>query len=416
MTDQATSVWAIRDYRAWFAGDALTQVGLNVGAFALTLLGYHLTSDAFVAGMVGTVAALARALAILPGGVLADMFDARRLMLCSGGAAFIIYALMSALNWFGVLSPTMLVFIAACEGITVGLFFNVTDVALPRIVGKKLLPEASAANQSRDAGIRLAAAPVSGVLFGVHPSLPLLVAAFTRLGEVGSGLAIQRDLSPERVGSAKRSMNSGARWLAVWHQPRSLIGLIILVNFALAACGMTIVLSQQAAGTPAWQIGIIQTFQGIGVLVGGVAVGRIMRVLSGRVIVRLSVSAIALAFAGLLLTQEVGVVAGLAFLASLPLVPLNAVQGSYLALLIPDEIRGRVTSLSSLLGAIAGALAPLLAGSLLKYAGYHIAVGVPVAILAGAAMASVCSRAVASIPHRSQFDAVRPLPMETSAH
>ncbi|WP_217585220.1 hypothetical protein, partial [Microbacterium sp. GbtcB4] len=82
---------------------------------------------------------------------------------------------------------------------------------------------------------------------------------------------------------------------------------------------------------------------------------------SGRAIVRLSICMFTLAFTALLVTQSVPAVAVIGFVASLPLIPLNAVQGSYLALIIPVQIRGRVLSLTSLLGALAGGAAPLLA-------------------------------------------------------
>lgn len=417
MNPPRPGLWRVRDYRAWFAGDTLTQVGLSIGAFAFTLLGYYVTSDAFLAGLIGTVSAVARAVSTLPGGVLADRFDARRLMIWSGASAFAIYAGLSAMYVTGTLTTGALIVIAAGEGLVVGLFSTVTDVALPRIVGKRFLAEASAANQSRDAAIRLAAAPVSGLLFGVHPSLPLIVSAVARLGEVGSALAIRKDLSPEGLGDGAgvRSLAVGRRWLAVWRQPRTLIGLIVLVNFCLGACGMTIVLSQQQTGTPAWQIGTIQTMQGAGVLAGGAVAGWILRRYSGRAIVRLSICMITLAFTALLVTQSVPAVAVIGFVASMPLIPLNAVQGSYLALIIPDQIRGRVLSLSSLLGALAGGAAPLLAGALLEYAGYYLAVGVPLAILVGTAVAAALSRAVGAIPRRSEFDQVEPLPLSAGA-
>lgn len=414
MSARQPGLWHVRDYRAWFVGDTVTQIGLSVGAFAFTLLGYHLTSDAFLAGLIGTSSAVARAVSILPGGVLADMFDARRLMVWSGVIAFVIYAGLAGLYVTGTLTTALLIVIATGEGLVVGLFFTVTDVALPRIVGKQLLADASAANQSRDAAIRLAAAPVSGFLFGVHPSLPLIVSACARLGEVGSAVAIRKNLSPEGPAdrSGLRSLASGARWLMAWKQPRALIGLIATVNFALGACGMTIVLGQQQAGTPPWQIGVIQTLQGAGVLAGGAAVGWVFRRLSGRVIVQLSICMIAAAFGGLLFSRNVWLVGVAGFLASIPLIPLNAVQGSFLALIIPDRIRGRVLSLSSLLGALAGGLAPLLAGTLLEYAGYQVAVGIPLAVLVGTALGALLSKAVAAIPRRDDFDRIEPLPLD----
>ena len=185
--DRPSSLWKVRDYKVWFTGDTFSQLGLFVGVFAFTLLAFHVTRDNAVAGLIGSASALAQSLSILPGGLLLDRIDRRALMIGSGVVAFVVYGALAFAALAGLLDTALLLVFAVAGGIVGGLFANVTDVVLPRIVGNQLLPDASAANQARDAAIQLGASPLSGLLFGIHPSLPLLVTAIARLEEAGAG-------------------------------------------------------------------------------------------------------------------------------------------------------------------------------------------------------------------------------------
>ncbi|WP_223623566.1 MFS transporter [Microbacterium sp. EST19A] len=410
--DSPPSLWQVRDYKVWFSGDTFSQLGLFVGVFAFTLLAFHVTGDPAVAGLIGSVSALAQALSILPGGLLLDRVDRRALMIGSGAVAFIVYGALALAAWGGLLDAISLLVFAVVGGIFGGLFANVTDVVLPRIVGKQLLPDASAANQARDAAIQLGASPFSGLLFGVHPSLPFMVTAIARLGEAGAGIALRTDLRPGADGTAssdEADVTAGLRWLRRWAPPRVLILIVLGVNFALASCGTAIVLSQQQLSTEPWKIGAIQTFQGVGILLGAIALMRVSRFMTGGTIIRVSICVVGAAFFGAIFTQDVWLIALLALVASLPLIPLNAMQGSYLALLIPDALRGRVLSIQTFLGSIAAAIAPGVAGLLLKYGGYVAAIAVPVGLLGIIIIVALFSRSVAGIPRKSDLEGVDPL-------
>lgn len=412
--DRPSSLWKVRDYRVWFIGDTFSQLGLFVGVFAFTLLAFHVTRDTAVAGLIGSASALAQSLSILPGGLLLDRIDRRALMIGSGVVAFVVYGALAFAALAGLLDTALLLVFAVAGGIVGGLFANVTDVVLPRIVGNQLLPDASAANQARDAAIQLGASPLSGLLFGIHPSLPLLVTAIARLGEAGAGIALRTDLRPgahETAAPGEADVTAGLRWLRRWAPPRVLILLVLGVNFALASCGTAIVLSQQQLSTEPWKIGIIQTFQGVGILLGAIALTRVSRSMTGGAIIRASICVVGAAFFGAIFTQDVWVIALLALVASLPLIPLNAMQGSYLALLIPDALRGRVLSIQTFLASIAAAIAPAVAGLLLKYGGYAAAIAIPVGLLGVVIVAALLSRSVSGIPRKSDLESVTPLPL-----
>jgi hypothetical protein len=96
--------------------------------------------------------------------------------------------------------------------------------------------------------------------------------------------------------------------------------------------------------------------------------------LTGARIIRMSIYTIGIAVGAAMLTRDPWTIAMLGLLASLPIIPLNAVQGAFLALQIPDQLRGRVLSASTLVTAVLVAPAPLLAGALLDTLGYDYTV------------------------------------------
>lgn len=402
-------LWRSREYRAWFASDSLSQVGTFIGSFAFSLLGYHVTGDVLFAGLVGSISALAHCLALLPGGMLADYADRRRLLIMSGVVAAVVWMLIAALLLTGGMTAVALIVSAALSGLVTGALENLSDTMLPQVAPGDLLPAATAANEGRDAGLQLGAAPAAGVLFGLHPALPFVVSTAARIGQVLAALSLRGDYAPDRPDGGTRSWSEGIRWLIRWGQPRTLVLLVAGVNVALAMCGTAILISQQALGTAAWQIGLIQTCQGVGVLLGAVLLMGVMPRLTGAWIIRCSIVAMGIAVAAAASTQDVWAIAVIGLLASLPIIPLNAVQGAYLSLLIPNRLRGRVLAASALLTAVLAAPASLLAGTLLDLFGYPAAVGSAAVILLTVGAIAFLSRSVGSVPLASEFDGCKPL-------
>lgn len=108
-------------------------------------------------------------------------------------------------------------------------------------------------------------------------------------------------------------------------------------------------------------------------------------------------------------TQDMWTIAVIGLLASLPIIPLNAVQGAYVSLLIPNRLRGRVLAATALVTAVLAAPASALTGILLDHFGYASAVGTAAAILLGVGAIAICSRSVGSVPRASDFDDCVPL-------
>ncbi|MEV4738437.1 MULTISPECIES: MFS transporter [unclassified Microbacterium] len=407
--DSRRRLWRSREYRAWFASDSLSQIGTFVGGFAFTLLGYHVTGDVLLAGIVGTISAFAHCLALLPGGVLIDHADRRRLLLLSGAVATVVWALIATLLLTGGMTVVALFVLAVLSGLAAGALENLSDAMLPQVVPGDLLPSATAANEGRDAGLQLGAAPVAGLFFGMHPALPFVVSAVARVGQFFTAMSLRGNYAADRGQDGTRRWTDGIRWLILRGQPRTLVLLVAGVNVALAMSGTAIILSQQTRGTEAWQIGLIQTFQGVGVLLGALLLMGVMPRLSGAWIIRCAVLAMGIAVGAAAFTQDMWTIAVIGLLASLPIIPLNAVQGAYVSLLIPNRLRGRVLAATALVTAVLAAPASALTGILLDHFGYATAVGTAAAILLSVGAIAICSRSVGSVPRASEFDDCVPL-------
>lgn len=416
-----------REYRCWFMSDTSLQVGVMVGGFAFTLLGYTVTRDYTLSGLAGTLNSLVQAFMVIPGGMIADRFDRRKLIVGSGVCAAILDAVLVGLLVTGRLVTPSLLVIAMASGALSGLFVNVTNVVLPQIVHKSQLADATAANQSRDAVLQLAASPLSGLLYGVSPALPFAVAAVFRVMQALFGMALHADLHPyasisdgndggggnaegdrENVPSAD-GMGEGLRWYMRHGQPCVVELLIVVQVLVLGMCGMTIVLDQQSRGTASWMLGVIQACQGVGMLVGAMVMMRLVRRISGRGVLAVTSLMFLVCFAATSLTHQPWVLAALGFCASVPLIPLNSILETYFTLLIPNDLRGRVEAVSALLSTAASSVSSVAAGAMLDRLGYQATLLIPLAVMLVVTALACFSSAIRRMPGFARMDDLEPL-------
>lgn len=416
-----------REYRYWFMSDTSLQVGVMVGGFAFTLLGYTVTHDYTLSGLVGTLNSLVQAFMIIPGGMIADRFDRRRLIVGSGICAAILDAILVGLLMTGQLATPSLLVVSTASGALSGLFVNVTNIVLPQIVDKGQLADATAANQSRDAVLQLAASPLSGLLYGISVALPFIVAAVFRVLQALCGMALRSNLHPHaRIpgkkdggsgqddgnpvdASSADGMGEGLHWYMRHGQPCVVELLVVIQVLVLGMCGMTIVLDQQSRGTVSWMLGVIQACQGAGMLLGAAVMMRLVRRMSGRSVLIMTSSMFLVCFAATAFTHQPWILAVLGFCASVPLIPLNSMLGTYFILLIPNDLRGRVEAVNALLSTVASSVSSVAAGAMLDHFGYQATLMIPLAVMFVVTALACSSLAIRRMPSFERMDDLEPL-------
>src|SRR5687767_4847689 len=142
------SLWRNRDYMLLWGGQVVSVLGSSISSIVVPLLILAITNSPAAAGIAGALGAIPYVLFSLPVGALIDRWDRKKVMvLCDLGRS-IAFASIPIAMWLDVLTIWQLYVVAFVEG-TLFVFFNIAEVAaLPRVVPKEQLGDATAQNMS----------------------------------------------------------------------------------------------------------------------------------------------------------------------------------------------------------------------------------------------------------------------------
>ena len=153
-------LWRNRDYLRWFTGDLLGDLGSSLRGFAMPLVTLAVGGTATASGLIGTTGRIAYVVGLLPGGVIADRTDRKRLIVTGHVLRALVFGAVALAWWAGLLGIGGLVAAAVCSGAMSGLFGLASDSAIKHVVSDEQLPSAAAANQARSSAVELTASPV----------------------------------------------------------------------------------------------------------------------------------------------------------------------------------------------------------------------------------------------------------------
>jgi len=154
-----------RDYRLFFAGQCVSQVGTWMQQMTVVWLAYRLTGDALLVGVVGFCAQFPT-FALSPlAGVWADRFDRRRLLLLTQALAMIQALALAALTMGDVITVWVLMALVAVLGAVNALDMTAAQAFLKELVREREdLSSAIALNSSIVNSARLVGPALAGVL------------------------------------------------------------------------------------------------------------------------------------------------------------------------------------------------------------------------------------------------------------
>ena len=174
------------------------------------------TGDAAMVALVQTAMMLPLMLVAVPAGAIADMFDKRKIAMAGLGVSVVSAAILTALAWFGLASPWVLLGFCVLIGAGVALYSPAWQSSIGEQVGPDQLPAAIALgtisyNVARSFGPAIGGLVV--LVAGAHAAfainavfyLPLLIAFF-----VWRRQHVPSRLPPERI---DRAIVSGARFV-----------------------------------------------------------------------------------------------------------------------------------------------------------------------------------------------------------
>ena len=144
-TKKAAGSWAVlrnRNYSLLFWGQLVSAAGTQMQVVAVAWQVYLLTHSAIALGLIGLVQAIPRLIFSLVGGVFADVFDRRKLLLiieitlAATSAALALCTIFNVINMFIIYS---VVLVAA----SVSAFeFPTRQAVIPTLVPREQMPDA----------------------------------------------------------------------------------------------------------------------------------------------------------------------------------------------------------------------------------------------------------------------------------
>jgi MFS family permease len=358
-----------RNYTILWSSQAITEIGFNASLIAFPLLVLAITGSAGAAGLVLATDAVAQLVTGLPGGALVDRWDRRKIMLgCEAAQAIALASLVAAL-WWGHAGVPHLVAVAAVLGACRALFEPAEDACLPAIVPDDQLPTAVALNSARTALGQLSGTAAGGFLFALARWVPFAVDVLTHAVAFVGLLFLRvpaRTVEPRPIRLIGKEIRDGLRWVWGRAEIRVTAFCAIALNLFFNAFYLVVIVLARNGGVPPGELGVMAAMLGAGGILGALLAPTLLRVLSPYT----SIIGVFWALAALTPVAALvhgGYLLGALFAGMALLAPTaNTTINTHQLLLTPDELRGRLAGVMSVVTGAASALGPALGGLLVE--------------------------------------------------
>lgn len=428
VTANRSPLWADTDYGWWLAADTAGTLAAGIADFALPLIALSVTGSAALATLtesllIGTQTALS-----LPGGVIQDRYDRKRLTIVWSGAGLVLFTFVAFCDALHLLSWSLIVIVTLLLGMRAGLLGGSSNAMLRGLVPDASLPRALALNSARDSTVTLVGGPVSSLLMTLTRSAPMMLGAVLNLIGACCATRITRywhrsrrpdtpsqPASPDRSApeagetdeaSAPRLRDAcdGLVWLLTNRFQRRLILASSIVAGAGNAFLLVTTVHIAGQGEQLVSAGFVNAVAAAGMLVGSlIAATLIERTPSGALIIG-AFAVMGCGFVGSALAPFPPVRALFVMLALVMLPAGSAVIGGLMNVLVGKDKLGRVGAASSLMQYGAYALLSAVGGWALTRWGYTATCMALAALVALGAAAMLTSRALTTMPAPRDWD------------
>ncbi|HEV7522634.1 MAG TPA: MFS transporter [Candidatus Angelobacter sp.] len=385
-----------RDFRLFWTGNFLSNIGTWMQNIAQGWLVLQLTNSAFWLGVVGFAASFPILLFALIGGVIADHVNKRKLLMVTQSAMMVFAFVMAALAYFKIngrpmINVTEIVLLALGTGIAMSLNTPTYQALVPQLVPREDLTNAIALNSAQFNMSRVLGPTLGGfamALFGVAGNFFLNGLSFLAVLVALTRIRYAEPAAPQE-GRLWEKLKQGFAYV-FRHSAMSSLVLLVAIGSLLAIPYLTFVpyFARDVLASDEPGLGVLMACSGAGAFLGAVTIASLAHLRRrGLFVVRASAgfyaAIIAFTFSrnfylsGLLLS-----VAGYCMIISV------ATVNSLLQHLAEDHMRGRVMSIYSTAFLGLPPIGCLVAGSMA-----HV-VGAPLAIAGMSAVALLGSLGV----------------------
>jgi MFS family permease len=337
-----------RDYRVFFAGQTVSLVGNWMQSVAQSWLVLQLTDSPLRLGFIGTLQFLPLLVFSVPAGALTDRWPKRRTLIWTQVLLGFLSTALALLVWSGRVEYWHVCVLAVMAGLVNTLDMPTRQTYVAELVGRGDVGSAISLNSASFNAARIVGPAVAGLLIaqvGLAVAFALNAASF--LVVIGALLRLHNRGAPRPRGVTSMWEDIRAGVTYAIRTPRIRLTLSVLFVVSLFVFNFNVfvpLIARQALGLDAQGFGFLMAWLGAGAVTGALALGAMSRppVLVTGLIACATLAALAgahrfaWAAAGLYVVGAAGImtVAGC---------------NTTLQLTAPDELRGRVMSLYTLI-------------------------------------------------------------------
>ena len=359
---------SIRNYRYLWFGQVGSAVGMHADMLARGWLTHEMTGSNAQVGAVMLMRSLPMLIFGLGGGVIADRFDRRRLLIIIQVWTMLAHVLMAALILSGVVVLWHVYAVAFLLGIGMAMNQPVRTTMIPEVVGKKHMLNAIALNSLAINSTRfIGPAAIAFVIAEWGVGYAYVVSALAYAAVIWSTIKIRVDLSA--IGRKTTSMASqfaeGLRYIA---RQRMILSLVLLglgpLSFGLAHRTLLPGLVDERLGGDVRILGFLSSAAAIGSIAGALILGARGTIRGRGPLMLVMTVTYGVALALLAAPVILWAVYALMIVAGVSQTVFRTANTSVLLERTPDQLRGRVMSvvmLDNALAPVAGLAAGLIA-------------------------------------------------------
>jgi len=377
-----------RNYRLFVAGQLVSLIGTWMQIVAQSWLMYRLTGSAVHLGLVGFASQVPVFVLAPLGGVIADRFDRRRVLIVVQSTMMALALALALLTLAGIVRIWQIFTLASLLGVANAFDIPVRQSFVVGMVGREYLPNAIALNSSMVNGARLVGPAVAGVIVAViGEGWCFLLNGLSYAGVITALASMKSTGEPAGTQASTSAWDSIVEGFTfAWHtQPvRALLLLLGLVSvMGMPYSVLMPIFADRVLGGGPYAYGLLMSAAGLGALAG-----------SGALTVRRDLHG---------LGRWIGVSAGgfgvclvlfslsrWLWLSAALLVPVGfcmmiemAASNTLIQAMVPDRLRGRVMAVYSMMFMGMAPLGALIAGALAA------PIGAPATVQFGGAMCVV---------------------------
>ncbi|MFF9045161.1 MFS transporter [Streptomyces parvulus] len=400
---------AVPAYRRLLAGQGLSYIGTAITTVAVPLEVYHLTHSSLYVGLTGLVGLVPLVIFGLYGGAVADRVDRRHLYLAASAMTWLVTVGLFAQALLEAGSVGLLLVLVAAQSAAFAVSSAARGAIIPRVVPRELVSAANtlsqtAGNLGQVAGPLIAGALVAlphgyAVCYGLDALLfAALLYAAVRLPPI----TVQGDIS---TSSGVRMVWEGLRFIA----SHPVLWMSFALDIAAMVLAMPTALFPEAAATRFHGgAGLLYSAIAIGAIAAAVFSGWIGKVRRQGVALTGAVAVWAIAVAAAGLTRTLWIAVALLMCAGAADLVSAVYRQTMLQTYAPDEMRGRMQGVFTVVVAGGPRLGDLRAGAMASGAGLTLA-------WSGAALVCLVLVVVAALTVRAFWNYTTPAPHRTGA-